>query len=447
MQSALATVTLAYWAFMLTDGALRMLVLLHFHALGFTPLQLAWLFLFYEIAGVATNLVAGFLGARFGLNTTLFAGLLLQVLALLALAELDPGWSLVASVAFVATAQGAAGVAKDLTKTGAKSAVRQLATATSREGGLFRLVAVLTGSKNAIKGLGFFIGTLLLGVLGFRDALFALALLLCTVFVAVTLRPPRGLGTGRKGVRPGEVFSSSSAINRLSAARVFLFGARDTWFVVGVPIFLSDALTFNAGMDPAQAFALTGAFMAFWIMGYGAVQSAAPALLGTAGQSLVGSIEMARRWSSTLALLITLLAIVAWIEGDSATPAFTVTLVIGLLAFGVVFAINSSLHSYLILAFAGADRLSMDVGFYYSANAVGRLFGTLLSGLSYQYGGLSACLSIAALMALGSRICAGRLDAAGVDEADLDEADVGATGMNDESSPGGGAPVIIEHPT
>ena len=415
---AYATVTLAYWAFMLTDGALRMLVLLHFHTLGFTPLTLAWLFLLYECAGIATNLAAGWLGTRFGLNATLVGGLLLQVLALLALAELDPGWSVAASVAFVMLVQGVAGVAKDLTKTGAKSAVKRLAPASAPNGTLFRLVALLTGSKNAVKGLGFLLGTLLLGALGFRPAVLVLALGLVLVFLAIVLALPAELGTVNVKARVRDVLSTSPAMNRLAAARLFLFGARDTWFVVGVPIFLHDLASDGTAAGSTRAFFLVGTFMALWIIGYGIVQASAPTLLGASRRTLPDTLALARRWAGALVLLTALLAgaaTLAGATGDVAPDAVVASwlapvLLAGLFAFGVVFAINSSLHSYLVLALSGDGRTTMDVGFYYSANAAGRLSGTLLSGLSYQAGGLAGCLGAAAAMALASRLCAGRLE-------------------------------------
>ena len=142
--AAYIAVTAAYWAFMLTDGALRMLVLLHFNTLGFSPIQLAYLFVLYEIAGVITNLSAGWIAARFGLTSTLYAGLGLQVIALLALSMLDPAWSIAASVVFVMAVQGLSGVAKDLAKMSSKSAVKLLAP--TEDAGLFRWVAILTGS-------------------------------------------------------------------------------------------------------------------------------------------------------------------------------------------------------------------------------------------------------------------------------------------------------------
>ena len=405
---AYAVVTLAYWAFMLTDGALRMLVLLHFHTLGFTPLTLAWLFLLYELAGVVTNLAAGWIGTRFGLNATLTAGLLLQVFALLALAELDTSWSLAISVAFVMAVQGVAGVAKDLTKTSAKSAVKQLTPTGAPEGSLFRLVAALTGSKNAVKGAGFLLGALLLGAFGFREAVLLLALGLAAVFLAIALAPPRELTAAKAGTRFGELFSTSPAVNRLSAARVFLFGARDTWFVVGVPIYLHDALA-RAGGEESRAFFLVGGFMAVWIIGYGIVQASAPALLGASRHTLADTLALARRWAGRLALLSGALALSVAISDGTPSLALNAVVLSGLLAFGIVFALNSSLHSYLILALSGGGRTTLDVGFYYMANAVGRLLGTLLSGLSYQAGGLAGCLGAAALMTLANWLCARRL--------------------------------------
>jgi len=414
-----ASVTAAYWAFMLTDGALRMLVLLHFHSLGFSALQLVWLFLLYELAGVVTNLAAGWIGTRFGLVSTLVSGLLLQVLALLALAELDAGWGMAASLAFVALVQGASGVAKDLTKTGAKSAVKRLAPRDAPDGALFRIVALLTGSKNAIKGLGFLLGGALLAALGFRDALLVLAAGLTAVFIAVTAFVPGGLGRANPNSRVTELFSTSRAVNRLAAARVFLFGARDAWFVIGIPVYFHSVFSDGTAAGDARAFALVGTFMAVWIIGYGAVQGAAPALLGASRRDVAQALGQARRWAGALAALIAALALAAWIAGANGPDAaaghgadaawLAPLLVAGLLAFGVVFALNSSLHSYLIVALARHDRTAMDVGVYYSANALGRLTGTLLSGVAYQLGGVAGCLSAAMAMAMASWACAGRL--------------------------------------
>ncbi|MGR3619222.1 MAG: organoarsenical effux MFS transporter ArsJ [Roseovarius sp.] len=404
--SAYIAVTAAYWAFMLTDGALRMLVLLHFHELGFSPLQLAWLFVLYEVAGMITNLSAGWIAARFGLTSTLYAGLALQVAALVALAQLDPGWTLTASVVFVMAVQGASGVAKDLAKMSSKSAVKHLAP--TARGGLFHWVAILTGSKNAVKGVGFFLGAALLAGIGFVASVLAMAAVLAVILVAVWLAMPPGLPRGRRGVQMTEVFSTSANVNRLSAARVFLFGARDVWFVVGIPVYFYAVLSDGSEAGNRAAFFLIGGFMATWTILYAAVQASAPRLLRARTRPEAELIRAARGWAWTLAVIPAALSLAALLAPGPA-PWLTATLVVGLLAFGAVFAVNSSLHSYLILAFTRAERVTMDVGVYYMANAAGRLAGTVLSGLSYQLGGLALMLGLAAAMVAGAGFAAGRL--------------------------------------
>jgi len=405
--SAYIAVTAAYWAFMLTDGALRMLVLLHFHTLGFTPVQLAYLFVLYEIAGMVTNLAAGWIAARFGLTSTLYAGLGIQVLALLALAQLDPGWAIGLSVAYVMVVQGASGVAKDLAKMSSKSAVKLLAP--SEGGGLFRWVAVLTGSKNAVKGLGFLLGAALLALIGFTGAVLGMAAILALILVAVLIAMPSGLPRGRKGAKFSEVFSKSPNVNWLSAARVFLFGARDVWFVVGIPIYFYAVLSDGTEEGNRAAFFLIGTFMAVWIILYGAIQAAAPRLLRAASRPEAELVSAARGWAWALAAVPAALTAAA-LASSGPQPWLTVTLVAGLLVFGGIFAVNSSLHSYLILAFTRAERVTMDVGFYYMANAGGRLVGTVLSGLTYQGGGLPLMLGTATAMVAASALASGRLD-------------------------------------
>ncbi|MGQ0567058.1 MAG: organoarsenical effux MFS transporter ArsJ [Gemmobacter sp.] len=395
---AYAAVTAAYWAFMLSDGALRMLVLLHFNSLGFTPVQLAWLFLLYEVAGIATNLAAGWLAARFGLAATLHAGLALQVGALVALAQLDPGWGIAASVGFVMAVQGVSGVAKDLAKMSSKSAVKLLAP--REDGGLFRWVAYLTGSKNAVKGMGFFLGAALLGLAGFQTAVLGMAAVLTVILAAVVLFLPPGLpGRMKSDESWGGWRSKDVRVNRLSLARMFLFGARDVWFVVGIPIYFQGILSDGTAEGRREAFFLVGGFMALWIIAYGAVQALAPRLLGGRKQPEAETTRKAVLWAGLLVPIPFALAAAALVAGGPATW-LTVTLVGGLLLFGFVFAINSSVHSYLILAFGAAERITRDVGFYYMANAAGRLIGTLLSGLSYQFGGLPSCLATAGVMAM-----------------------------------------------
>jgi len=368
-------VTAGYWAFTLTDGALRMLVLLYFNELGYSPVSIAFLFLGYELMGVATNLVGGWVGSRTGLNKTLIAGLGLQIVALVALTLQQASWPEIGSVVFVMAAQSLSGIAKDLTKMSSKSAVKFVAG--DADGALFKLVALLTGSKNALKGIGFFVGAVLLETLGYDAALWAMAgVLAVTVTVVATLLTGE-IGKSKRKAPLRSILSKSEAINRLAAARFFLFASRDIWFVVALPIFLHDELDWT--------FYGVGGFLAVWVIGYGAIQSVAPRALGA-----VDEIVAARRWSFSLFIVAALIAVgVAADLGDMATA---VVIVGGLIVFGVVFALNSSLHSYLILAYSDDDQVATDVGFYYSANAAGRLAGTLLSGLLYLWGGLPLAL-------------------------------------------------------
>ncbi len=365
-------VTGNYWAFTLTDGALRMLVVLHFHSQGYAPLEIAALFLFYEIFGVVTNLIGGWLGARIGLNRTMNLGLALQVVALLMLTL--PASAL--SVPWVMAAQALSGIAKDLNKMSAKSAIKLLVP-DQQQGTLYKWVAILTGSKNALKGVGFFLGGALLVLFGFAGAVLAMAIALAAVWLISLRLLKQDLGRASAKPKFRDLLSKSRAINLLSAARLFLFGARDVWFVIALPVYLSSAL----GWD----FWLVGGFMASWVIGYGLVQSIAPRLTGRqqvpAGRSAAG-------WALLLALLPAAIALGMQLAPQSASAV----LIGGLLLFGVVFAINSSLHSYLIVSYAKGDGVSLDVGFYYMSNAMGRLIGTLLSGWVYQQYGLAACL-------------------------------------------------------
>lgn len=372
-----ALVTAGYWAFTITDGALRMLVLLYFHDLGYSPVSIAFLFLLYEFMGIVTNLLGGWVGARSGLNRTLLAGLALQIGALVALTFHQPTWREWLSVGFVMGAQALSGVAKDLTKMSAKSAVKLVAG--DEEGALFRWVAILTGSKNALKGVGFFLGAALLSWVGYDAALWCMAALIALALAGVAVFLDEDIGKSKKKPPLRSILSKSSAINRLATARFFLFGSRDIWFVVALPVFLDDVLGWS--------FEGIGAFVAAWVIGYGMVQSAAPRILRRSSSQPTAEIGAARTWALVLTGVSAAIAVAVAL--DVAT-AFAV--VGGLIVFGVVFALNSSLHSYLILAYAEGDDVSLDVGFYYSANAAGRLVGTLLSGTLYLWGGLDAAL-------------------------------------------------------
>ena len=377
-------VTANYWAFTLTDGALRMLVVFHFHELGYSTLEIAFLFLFYEFFGIITNLYGGWLGARFGLRLTMWSGTLMQVAALLMLIPVADDWPKWWSVAYVMVAQAISGIAKDLNKMSAKSAIKTVVPETpddhsQGERQLFKWVAILTGSKNALKGVGFFLGGVLLTTIGFNAAVGAMAAGLFGAFL-FTLGLPAEIG--RMKQKPGfsALFSKSRGINVLSLARFFLFGARDVWFVVALPVFLQTALGWR--------FWEVGGFMGLWVIGYGIVQGSAPALRRAWGQSGPPGVSAVEFWSALLTAIPALIAIALWRE--VAHPG--VAVVVGLAIFGVVFAMNSSIHSYMILAYTEAEDVSLNVGFYYMANAGGRLLGTLLSGWVYLAGGMAACL-------------------------------------------------------
>lgn len=378
-------VTGNYWAFTLTDGALRMLVVLHFHALGYTPLQIAALFLFYEVFGVITNLTGGYLGARLGLNRTMNIGLGMQVVALMMLTVPAAGLT----VPWVMAAQALSGIAKDLNKMSAKGSIKLLVP-DSQQGTLYQWVAILTGSKNALKGVGFFLGGALLALLGFTHAVLSMAAVLAAVWIGSLLLLKKDLGKAKAKPKFRDMLSKSRAINILSAARLFLFGARDVWFVVALPVYLS--ATF--GWD----FWMVGGFLAAWVIGYGIVQSFAPYLTGKK-QGHVPDGRAAFTWAIALAGLPLLMAL-----GLTAGGSAQIVLLGGLMLFGVLFAVNSSLHSYLIVSYAKEDGVSLDVGFYYMSNALGRLMGTLLSGWVFQAYGLEACLWVSSVFVLAAAL-------------------------------------------
>ena len=383
-----------YWAFTLTDGALRMLVVLYFHQLGYSPLQIAFLFLFYELFGVVTNLVGGWLGARIGLNRTMNIGLTLQIAALSMLAL--PSAYL--TIPWVMAAQALSGIAKDLNKMSAKSAIKQLVPENA-DSALFKWVALLTGSKNTLKGVGFFLGGALLAWLGFQGAVTAMAAALLIVWVSSLLLLKKELGKASYKPKFREIFSKNDAVNRLSAARFFLFGARDIWFVIALPVFLSETLSWGEES--------TGAFMALWIIGYGIIQASSPKLLNNKHHS------PGRNRAVTLASLLTIVpASISTLLYLDAEPTWVI--MIGLALFALIFALNSAVHSYLIVSYAKADGVSLDVGFYYMANAMGRLIGTLLSGALFQWAGLGvvglvSCLVGSAAMILMTAVLSRKL--------------------------------------
>lgn len=378
-------VTLAYWGFTITDGALRMLVLLYFHTLGYTPLEVAMLFLFYEVFGIVTNLFGGWIGAKFGVKLTLYGGIGVQIVALLLLMPVNEAWGVAIAVPYVMVAQALSGIAKDLTKMSSKSAIR-LVIPKEAQSSLFKWVAILTGSKNALKGVGFFLGGLLLSVFGYPRALAIMAAGLFGVLLSSRWLPS-GMGKIKAKVKFRQLFSKSSEINSLSIARFFLFGARDVWFVVGLPVFLYGGLNWS--------FEQVGGFLATWVIGYGAVQSLAPTLLQRFGSGQPPQASTIRFWTGFLVAIPGAIALALQLGRPPGQ-----TIIIGLMVFGIVFAFNSAVHSYLVLAYTEDDNVALNVGFYYMANSGGRLTGTVLSGLVFQFYGLVGCLWVSTLLVL-----------------------------------------------
>ena len=394
-------ITANYWAFTLTDGALRMLVVLYFHQLGYSPLAVAMLFLFYEIFGIVTNLLGGWLGARWGLNRTMHLGLGLQVVALSML--LVPTASL--TVLWVMCAQALSGIAKDLNKMSAKSAIKLL-VAEEQQASLYRWVAILTGSKNTLKGVGFFLGGLLLTLLGFQQAVLVMVVALAVVWLISIVALKTDLGKSKYKPKFSALFAKTRQINFLSAARLFLFAARDVWFVVALPVFLSSQLQWSHWQ--------VGTFLACWIIAYGIVQGFAPKLTQSGlTKSASQPSKSAAFWCACLAVVPLLIFISMWLSQQflvDDNTIITLILLLGLGVFGFFFAVNSSLHSYLIVRMADADKVSTDVGFYYMANATGRLLGTVLSGLVFQIYGLMACLLISSLFLFISMLLVRKVD-------------------------------------
>ncbi|ENC6732216.1 organoarsenical effux MFS transporter ArsJ [Vibrio navarrensis] len=367
-------VTFNYWNFTVTDGALRMLVVLYFYDLGYSSLVIASLFLFYEFFGVVTNLVGGWLGARLGLNRTMNIGLALQIVALLMLA-VPSAWL---TIPWVMAAQALSGIAKDLNKMSAKSAIKTFVPENA-QGALYKWIAILTGSKNALKGGGFFLGGALLSLIGFQYAVLAMASVLTLVFIGSVLSLKAEMGKAKNKPKFSEIFSKSSSVNILSAARLFLFGARDVWFVIALPIYLGSVF----GWDHSAV----GGFLALWVIGYGVIQGIAPRITGVKGAGKAPDGHSAIGWAALLSLVTFAVAL-----GVQSSWHPQLVIVVGLMVFGAVFAINSALHSYLIVSYAKDDGVSLDVGFYYMANAMGRLIGTILSGWVFQSWGMAACL-------------------------------------------------------
>ena len=374
-----------------------MLVVLYFHQLGYNALEIASLFLLYEFFGVITNLMGGWLAARLGLNVTMHIGLGLQIIAL-AMLLADPS---LLTVVYVMVAQAISGIAKDLNKMSAKSSIKTLLPNSDQQSRLYQWVAVLTGSKNALKGVGFFLGSLLLAVFGFQGAVWAMVILLGLALVTGLFLLQPQLGKMKNKPPFAAIFSTSTAINRLSTARFFLFASRDIWFVVALPVYLQSQLDWG--------YTKVGMLMASWVIVYGMVQSLAPKITG---KILAHTPDGKTVITSALILAISPVVMVALMHTH--WVAIEWVLVCGLFIFGVLFAINSAIHSFLIVDYAKSEGASLDIGFYYMANAGGRLLGTLLSGGMYVLWGLPACLLATTTCLLLAAVSSAKLPRNGV---------------------------------
>lgn len=364
----------AYSILTLSDGALRMLVLFHYYTLGYNALDLAIVFMLYELFGVIINLIGGQLANRVGLLNSMRIGIGLQIITLIALAIPD----IIPAPWYVMLFQGFAGIAKDITKISAKSAITTISQHTSH--GLFRIIAAVTGAKNTLKGVGFFVGGLLLVSFDMRTALIVLAvcvgvgmlltLIVKSAFPAAKTKSIRGL------------LSPLSTVNRLAAARVFLFGARDVWQAIALPLFVATA--------PNWGFWQSGSVMALYTIGYGFVQALTPRILAS-------SRTPDGRLTAMIAFIPALICVGgAW--GAMASELAVESVLIVVLIFSVAFAVNSAVHSFLIAAYAEEGAVSLDIGLYYSANSLGRLFGTLASGWCYlEWGIIGAMIGAGAM--------------------------------------------------
>ena len=379
-----AVISISYVLFTMTDGAVRMLVLMHAYARGFEAMEVATMFTLYELCGAATNLCAGVAGARFGVRQTLCAGLGLQVVGLGMLFAWDDGWSKREAIAFVTVAQAICGVAKDLTKLGGKT-VTKLVTPEDKQKSLFKLVSAITGLKNSFKGVGYFIGAAMLGV-SYEAALWMQIALVAAALPFAVFGLDNSLGrVAKKNITMSTVFKQSYNMNILSLSRMFLFGSRDLWFEVPLPFFLRSA----EGMGwPRSA---VGALLAGYIIVYGQLQAWTPQLFLKPLNQNPPNKHVAVIWN--VALVSVPLFLGGFIQSSAfqnhsgATTTKTVVIFVGVFVFAYLFAVNSAIHSYLVVKYADGNKVAINVGFYYMANAFGRLIGTIISGALYSYVG------------------------------------------------------------
>ena len=387
-----------YGSFLFSDGAMRMLLLLHFHTHDFTALQLGMMFLLYELAGTFAVLAVGSIGLRCSITTALHVGLVIQIAALVCLTRLDTSWAALLSVLFVMIMQGMSGAAKDLVRLG----MRDLHAPGNQEspGLLTEWSRSFFGSRNTLKGIGFFVGAAILGVLGFANSILMLAGLLATMLVIIAIVRPAPV-TFLQPERPEKVVGTRDRNARwLELARMFLVGSRDVWFVVGVPIYIFDTISDGTIAGDMSACLRVGIFTATWIVGYSATRAFVSSLyhLESPDQDIIR--RRHRQWLLFLLPMPALLAVVA-----SPLVGNTALLIAGLIVFGVGFAATSSAQTDMMHQITGRSAHAVQEPYYF-ANGTGRIFGTLLSGLCYQVGGIELCLAAASTMVMISLLAA-----------------------------------------
>lgn len=409
----------SYLLFTITDGAIRMIVLLHAYNKSFSALEVSIMFSLYELAGVFTNLAAGLMGAKWGIKFTLIIGLSLQLLSYGLMFGWQDSWTKSEAIIYVTVAQMFAGIAKDLTKLGGKT-VTKLVTPDEKETQLFKLVSFITGWKNSLKGVGYFAGAALLQV----SYVLALSVMMALVLIAMPWAIcglDRSLGTAKKkNATWKDAFKmDNQKLNLLSAARLFLFASRDFWFEVPLPFFLrapaceglgtetcfqsSDcsqgAICGSSGycenINPGGGCGglglervVVGAILGGYIILYGQVQSLTPQLVtGPLRQSPPNKLTEVF-WGlincvPTLIMAVAMMLAPSFVNADA--DEMTIWFAVNVVAFAVIFAINSSIHSFLVVNYAAKDKVAVSVGFYYMSNACGRLMGTIGSGVLYTF--------------------------------------------------------------
>jgi MFS family permease len=385
-------ISASYLLFTVTDGGIRTIVLFNAFQRKFSAFEVSIMFVLYELAGTFTNFLAGIAGARWGLKATMLAGLFLQLGGIGMLFGWSEKFTKEQAIIFVTIAQMLSGISKDLVKLGGK-AVTKLVTPDSKQGVLYKRVSMITGLKNSLKGVGYFLG----GALVQWSYFGALGVMMGIVLLAIpwpALGLESGLGrTRRENITWRSVFKKNHNIQALSAARFFLFASRDAWFDVPLPFYLRSKEGF--GWERAAAAALLGA----WIILYGQVQSWTPQLVAKPLKQFPANKYHAALWAGINAVIPLVLG--CFLQFSDIFRAHDVRammpiLLVGVFVFAIIFAINSSIHSYLAVKYSEGDKIAVDIGFYYMSNSAGRLFGTLVGGALFEFvgnytNGFAAC--------------------------------------------------------